>query len=109
MKKIYAIIGYVCLIIAVIAITVYGIIGIYDNMSAKPLQTIPEVNPKTQPLIREVYATYDSIGIVIDEYGYLWEWDTDLMGDRTIVKLWINDCGTPNDVTDDVIIDYSGW
>ena len=104
MKKIYAIIGYICLIIAVAAITVYGIIGVYDNM-----QTTPEVNPKTQPLIREVYATYDDENIVIDEYGYLWEWDTTLMGDKTIVKLWISDCGTPNDITDDIIIDYSGW
>lgn len=91
--------------IACLAMSICGIIGIYGEMTKEPLLTV-EQQPREE-LVREVLAWYYEEGTVEDEQGQLWYFD-DAHQEGQYWRLWINDNGTPHDVTDDKIIDYVG-
>ena len=92
--------------ILVLATTVCGIAGIYADTQTKPFYTV-EVVEDNESLVREVLAWYYEEGSVEDEHGQLW-WFDSAQEEGQLWRLWIDDNGTPHEVTDDMIVDYTG-
>jgi hypothetical protein len=55
--------------------------------------------------IRMVAASLTSNGELKDETGELWEYEFENVPDsNSFLLLWIDDCGTENNIQDDIII-----
>ncbi len=93
-------------VVAVLAISIWGVVGIYKDIEREPFYKV-ELDEQSEPLIREVLAWYYEDGCVEDEQGQLWWFDA-AEEEGQMWRLWINDNGTPRDVTDDMVIDYTG-
>ena len=53
--------------------------------------------------VRMVCGWMYADGIVEDQLGHLWEYDAEMSQDDFFL-LWINDNATPNDITDDTLM-----
>ena len=96
----------ICLVAgACLGMAILGICGIGKELERQPLLTVE--HEKAQPIVRELYAWYYEEGTVEDEECQLWYFDA-AQCEGQLWKVWINDNGTPHDVTDDVIVDYVG-
>lgn len=71
--------------------------------------THEESAPQVKPQTYTAYGRYYTDGTVITNDGNIWEYTTDTISDRTPtdgMPIWIgfSDNGTPNDITDDIIL-----
>ena len=71
--------------------------------------TNTESAPKVEPQRYTAYGRYYTDGTVITNDGNEWEYQTDLISDRIptdAMPVWVgfDDNGTPNEVTDDIIL-----
>lgn len=105
MKKTITAIILALVAVGALTLSVYGIAAITTDLKETPLVSIEDIEPE---LIREVYAWYYEDGIVEDEWGQLWYWDTVDLDTDEIIKLWISDNKTATDYTDDIVVDYEG-
>ena len=86
-------------------VNILGLCGILKDIERNPLLKVE--HEQREPVIRELYAWYCEEGIAEDEEGQLWYFDA-AQREGQMWRFWINDMGTPLDVTDDIIVDYAG-
>lgn len=65
--------------------------------------------PKTEPQRYTAYGRYYTDGTVITDDGNVWDYATDTISDQTptdAMPIWagFDDNGTPDDITDDIIL-----
>jgi hypothetical protein len=68
-----------------------------------------EDKPEIEPTQYTAYGRYYTNGTVITEDGNEWSYTTDTISDKTptdAMPVWVgmDDNGTPNDITDDIIL-----
>lgn len=87
-----------------ISIALAGTIALTVGCSPKA-----ESTPKVEPTKYTAYGRYYTDGTVITNDGHVWGYKTNHISDRTPtdhMPIWIgfSDNGTPNDITDDIIL-----
>ena len=103
--KLFKYLGLSLIFGCALLVNILGLCGILKDIERNPLLKVE--HEQREPVIRELYTWYYEEGIVEDEEGQLWYFDA-AQHEGQMWRFWINDMGTPLDVTDDIIVDYVG-